>query len=73
MLTKNQIQDVLGSSNARPKVLTDEDKVRVMEMCEEGNSLQEIVDELQETNDAIKKDHIKNYLKRQLKKIESAE
>jgi len=37
MLTTEQIKEVLGSSNPRPKILTDDDKVRILEMVDEGN------------------------------------
>jgi len=70
MLTTEQIKEVLGSSNPRPKILTDDDKVRILEMVDEGCGFEEIVSEIQETNEKVKKEHIKNYLKRQLKKLE---
>ena len=69
-LTTTQIQNVLGSSNTKPKVLTDENKNRILEMCEEGSTIKEIVEELQSTNDKVKTDHVKNFLKRYLKKLE---
>jgi len=70
MLTTEQIKEVLGSSNPRPKILTDDDKVRILEMVDEGLNLQEIFSEIRETNEKVKKEHIRNYLKRQLKKLE---
>ena len=69
-LTAQQIESVLGSSNTKPKILTDENKERILEMCENESTIKEIVEELQETNDRVKTDHVKNYLKRYLKRLE---
>ena len=35
-----------------------------------SHRIKEIVEELQETNDRVKTDHVKNYLKRYLKRLE---
>ena len=71
MLTKDMITNVLGTSKSKPKILTDEDKVKILEMCESGDyTFEEIVDEIKSTNELVKSTHIKNYLQRQLKKSE---
>lgn len=67
MLSTEQIQNVLGTSITRKRILTDEMKSTIVEMCESGNTLSEIVIELKKENDLVKKDHVRNYLKRLLK------
>ena len=70
-LTQEMISNVLGSSKSKPKILTEDDKVKILEMCESGDfAFQEIVDEIQSTNELVKSTHVKNYLQRQLKKAE---
>lgn len=68
-LTAEQIKEVLGSSNTKPKVLTNEMKERIIEMVQEGIGINEIVTELKTNNEKVKKEHITNYLKRYLNKL----
>ena len=67
MLSAEQITNVLGKSITRKRILTDEMKLQIVEMCESGNTLAEIVLELKKENELVKKDHVRNYLKRLLK------
>jgi len=69
MLTQEQIKSVLGSGRKVERVLSDEDKITILSMCESGCKLSEIVSTLQETNEKVKRDHVKNYLTRKLNKL----
>jgi hypothetical protein len=67
MLSTEMIENVLGKSITRKRILTDEMKLQIVEMCESGNTLSEIVIELKKESELVKKDHVRNYLKRLLK------
>ena len=68
-ITTEQITKVLGESKTRTKVLTEDMKEEINLMVADGMSLDDITIQLQESNDRVKKYHVKNYLVRQLKKL----
>lgn len=69
MLTQDQIQECLGTLKTKPKVLTPEDKVQILAMVEDGDSFDTIVEVIQEGNDKVKRDHVKQYLRRRLNRL----
>jgi len=74
-LTAEQIKNVLGTSRRRNTILTQEMKDTILEMVneEEGVTVDSITSYIQENyegGDKVKKEHVRNFLKRQLKKGE---
>jgi len=74
-LTAEQIKNVLGTSRRRNTILTQEMKDTILEMVneEEGVTVDSITSYIQENyegGDKVKKEHVRNFLKRQLKKEE---
>ena len=74
-LTQEQIKNVLGTSKTRNTILTAEMKDAIVEMVdtEEVTSIDYITSQIQdnfEGGDKVKKEHVKNYLKRLLKNQE---
>lgn len=69
MLTHSQIQDVLGTVKTKKKCLTDEDKISILSMCEEGKSFNVIVTTIKEGNDSVKTSHVREYLKRKMRRL----
>lgn len=74
-LTVEQIKNVLGTTRTRNTILTATMKDAIDEMIdtEENTSINDITSELQENHEGgerVKKEHVKNYLKRLLKNQE---
>ena len=69
MLSLTQIQSCLGEVKTKKKVLTDQDKVNILAMVENGEDFETIVRVVKEGNDRVKTGHVREYLKRKMRRL----